>query len=179
MLTYVAFLRAINVGGRNIIAMSDLRALCEDLELTDAQTLLQSGNLIFQSANRSATALERLLETETAKRLSVSADFMVRRAADLNKIIAHNPFLKEAKNDPSHLVVIFLKGAPTAKNVDGLQSVIRGPEVVRAYDRQLYVTYPEGIGRSKLTNALIEHKLATRGTGRNWNTVLKLASLGK
>jgi uncharacterized protein (DUF1697 family) len=177
MPTYVGLVRAINVGGRNIIAMSDLRALCEDLELTGAQTLLQSGNLIFQSAKRSEIALEHLLEAETAERLGVSADFMVRSAADLDKIITRNPFPKEAKNDPSHLVVMFLKGTPTEKNVEDLRLAIRGPEVVRAYDRQLYVTYPAGIGRSKLTNSLIEKKLATRGTGRNWNTILKLTAL--
>jgi len=177
MPTYIALLRAINVGGRNMIAMSQLRDLCTDLDLTGAQTLLQSGNLIFQSVKRSERALERLLEMETAKRLGVTADFMVRSAPDLEKIIAHNPFPKEAKSDPGHLVVMFLKGTATTKSVDDLRAAIRGPEVVHAYEKQLFVTYPAGIGRSKLTNSLIEKKLTTRGTGRNWNTVLKLASL--
>jgi uncharacterized protein (DUF1697 family) len=177
MPTYIALLRAINVGGRNLIAMSDLRDLCTDLKLEGAQTLLQSGNLVFQCGKRSEAALERLLEAATAKQLGVAVDFMIRSAADLNKIIARNPFPKEAKNDPGHLLVMFLKAASSEKNVDDLRSAIRGREVVRVDGRQLYAIYPDGIGSSKLTNALIEKKLATRGTARNWNTVLKLAAI--
>ncbi len=72
---------------------------------------------------------------------------------------------------------MFLKQAPAAGSVQALQAAITGPEVVRARGRQAYITYPAGIGRSRVTNALIESKLATRGTGRNWNTVLKLLAL--
>jgi uncharacterized protein (DUF1697 family) len=159
--------------------MSELRDLCEELGLGGAQTLLQSGNLVFQCDKRSETALERLLEMETAKRLGVSTDFIVRSAADWDTVVARNPFPKQAKTDPGHLLVVFLKAAPPAKNVDALRAAIRGPEIVSAYGKQLYAVYPAGIGRSKLTIALIEKTLATRGTGRNWNTVLKLASLCK
>jgi uncharacterized protein (DUF1697 family) len=67
--------------------------------------------------------------------------------------------------------------APKATDVEALQAAVQGPEIVRSHGRQLYLVYPEGIGRSKLTNTLIERKLGTRGTGRNWNTVLKLAAL--
>jgi uncharacterized protein (DUF1697 family) len=177
MPSYVALLRAINVAGHNKVAMSDLRNLCEDLGLAGAQTLLQSGNLVFQGGKRSETALERLLETETAKRLGVSTDFIVRSAADWDAIVARNPFPKEAKSDPGHLVVVFLKAAPPANNVDALRAAIQGPETVSLDGKHLYAVYPAGIGRSKLTMALIEKKLATRGTARNWNTVLKLGSL--
>jgi uncharacterized protein (DUF1697 family) len=179
MSIHIALLRAINVGGRNKVAMSDLRDLCEDLGLAGAQSLLQSGNLVFQSGRRSGTELERLLEMETAKRLGLSADFIVRSAADWDTIVARNPLPKKASSDPSHLVVVFLKGAPPTKRLDALRAAIRGPEVVSLYGKQLYVVYPAGIGRSKLTLPLIEKALATRGTGRNWNTVLKLASLCK
>ena len=72
---------------------------------------------------------------------------------------------------------MFLKGAPAGKVVGALQASITGPEVVRAEGKHLYITYPAGIGRSRLTTALIERSLGTRGTGRNWNTVLKLGAL--
>ena len=91
--------------------------------------------------------------------------------------IARNPFPKEAESDPGHLLVVFLKEAPDAKSVKALQSAIKGPETVRSEGKQLYVVYPAGVGTSKLTNALIERTLGTRGTGRNWNTILKLATL--
>lgn len=91
--------------------------------------------------------------------------------------MARNPFPEEAERDPGHLVVMILKGAPAAHEVKALQDAIRGRELVRADGRAAYVVYPDGIGRSRLTTALLEKKLGTRGTGRNWNTVLKLAAL--
>ncbi|MCI0351600.1 MAG: DUF1697 domain-containing protein [Acidobacteriales bacterium] len=171
----VALLRGINVGGHKMVAMSDLRDLCEALGFSEVKSLLQSGNLVFQSDRRAGAALERLLEVETAKRLGVSADYIVRSATEWKAIVARNPFPDEAESDPGHFVVMCLKTAPQASDVKALQAAFNGPEEVRCVSKQLYVTYPEGIGRSKLTNALIEKKLGTRGTGRNWNTVLKLA----
>jgi uncharacterized protein (DUF1697 family) len=72
---------------------------------------------------------------------------------------------------------MFLKAAPTSRNVAALEASIKGREYFRCGGKQLYVVYPDGIGRSKLTGTLIEQKLGTRGTGRNWNTVQKLAAL--
>jgi uncharacterized protein (DUF1697 family) len=177
MSRHIALLRAINVAGHNLVAMSDLRGLCEKLGLADAKTSLQSGNLVFQSARRTGAALEEYLESETAKRLKIAADYIVRSADEWAKIVALNPFPKEAKSDPSHLVVMFLKTAPQSKDVAELHAAINGPEIIRADGKQLYIVYPTGIGRSKLTGTLIEKKLGIRGTARNWNTVLKLAAM--
>ena len=80
--------------------------------------------------------------------------------------------------DSKHLVVLFLKNAPTPKDVAALQAEISGPEIVKAKGKQAYIFYPDGIGRSKLTNAMIEKRIG-RGTGRNWNTVLKLDVIAK
>lgn len=177
MSIHVALLRGINVGGHNQVAMADLRELFGDLGFTGVTTLLQSGNLVFQSDRTTGAALEQLLEKETVKRLGVAADYMVRSAAEWAKIVARNPFPEEATSDPSHLVVVFLKTAPPAKNVEALQSSIKGPETLRWDGKHLYVVYPAGIGRSKLTGTLIEQRLGSRGTARNWNTILKLAAL--
>ncbi|HEY1861059.1 MAG TPA: DUF1697 domain-containing protein, partial [Gemmataceae bacterium] len=165
------------VGGRKLISMSDLRDLFQALGFSGVTSLLQSGNLIFPSDRRTGAALERLLEVETKKRLDVSVDYFVRTAGEWENVVARNPFPEEAKRDPSHLVVLFLKEGPEAKNVKALQTAIRGPEIARADGKQLYIVYPAGIGDSKLTNAVIERTLGLRGTGRNWNTVLKLAAL--
>jgi uncharacterized protein (DUF1697 family) len=174
---FVALLRGVNVGGKNLVAMADLRQLLEGLGFADVRSLLQSGNLIFQGKRRASAALERLLEVETEKRLEVSVDYHVRTGDELQRIVADNPFPDEAARDPGHLLVLFLKKAPEAKDVQALQSVIQGPEVVHAVGTQLYAVYPAGVGTSKLTNTVIDKKLATRSTGRNWNTVLKLAAL--
>jgi uncharacterized protein (DUF1697 family) len=174
---HIALLRGINVGGNKMIAMSDLRDMLESLGFAGARSLLQSGNLIFQSSKRNGNALERLLETATEDRLKMSVHYFVRNATEWESIIADNPFPKEAKLDPGHLIVMLLKQPPESSAVKSLQAAIKGPEVVRASGKQLYITYPAGVGRSKLTNTLIEKTLGTRGTARNWNTVIKLAAL--
>jgi len=92
-------------------------------------------------------------------------------------VIAQNPFPGEAESDPGRLVVTFLKDAPDAAAVSALQASVQGPETVRVDAKRLYALYTAGIGRSRLTLKLIEDKLGTRGTGRNWNTVLKIAGL--
>lgn len=177
MTSYVALLRAVNVGGRNLIGMSVLRELAAQLRLDDPRTLLQSGNLVFRSTARPAADLERLLESEAAARLGLETDFMVRSAADWRAIIERNPFPREAKDDPSHLLVMVFKQAPKPADVEALRAAITGREEVEAVGAHAYLVYPNGIGRSRLTTALIERTLGIRGTGRNWNTVLKLAAL--
>jgi uncharacterized protein (DUF1697 family) len=179
MTVHVALLRGINVGGHKQVAMSALRDLLTHLGLPDARSLLQSSNLLFRNDARKGADLERLLERQAEKRLDLRTDFFVRTAEEWKAVIARNPFRKEAERDPGHLVVMFLKDSPAAENVALLQAAITGPELVRAEGRHAYVVYPNGIGRSRLTNALIEKKLGTRGTGRNWNTVLKIGAPAK
>ena len=170
---YVALLRGINVGGNKMVSMADLRQLCQKIGFHDPATFLQSGNLIFDVIGQRSSSLEKLLERETARRLKIEVDFVVRSAKEWLRAMRANPFPDEAKSDPGRLVVMFMK-KDFDPNLPTLQAAIRGPEVTKAVDKQLYVVYPNGIGRSKLTHGLIEQKLGTRGTGRNWNTVSKL-----
>jgi uncharacterized protein (DUF1697 family) len=174
--THIALLRAVNLGAHNAVPMADLRDLLSRLGFGNVQSLLQTGNLVFQSAATGAK-LEALLENEATKRLKLETDFFVRSAREWEAIVTRNPFPREAARDPAHLLVTFLKEAPDPKRVKALQAAITGPEVVRTVGTQAYITYPNGIGRSRVTMALIERTLGTRGTGRNWNTVLKLGAL--
>ncbi len=151
MTIHIGLLRAVNLGGHNKVGTADLRELLAGLGMQNVRSLLQTGNLVFRSD--------------------------VRTANDWRVMIAGNPFPEEVKRDPSHLLVMVLKKAPDRDDVTTLQRAITGREVVRAKGRHAYVVYPDGIGRSRLTSALIEKKLGTRGTGRNWNTVLELGSL--
>jgi uncharacterized protein (DUF1697 family) len=157
--------------------MAELRDLCGEIGLAEARTLLQSGNIVFDAGRNSDAEVERLLEGEIKSRLGVSTQVMIRTPAEWTAMIAGNPFGEEAERDPGHLVAVALKGAPSAKAVKALQDAISGREIVRAAGRHLYVVYPDGIGRSRLTNPVIETKLGLSATGRNWNTVLKIASL--
>jgi uncharacterized protein (DUF1697 family) len=177
MQTYIALLRAINVGGNSKIAMADLKAMLADLGVDNPQTVLQTGNLVFQTATSTCDKLEDKFEKALAERFELTTDVFVRTAEEWRHAIAANPFAKEAANDPSHLLIMPLKKAPTKPMVQELQTAIHGREFVAAVGRELFIVYPDGIGRSKLTNKLIETRLATRGTGRNWNTALKLEQL--
>lgn len=172
---YAGFLRAVNVAG-NQLSMTALKDLFGGLGFEEPQTLLQSGNIVFGTSRRNIAELEALVERETEKRLKVRTEYFMRDAKDLERIIAGNPFAREAQDDPGHLVVMFLKSAPAPRSVAELQAKITGPETVKAFNRHLYVTYPAGIGKSKLTNVVIEKTLNTRGTARNWNTILKVAA---
>ena len=177
MSLHIALLRGINVGGHAMLAMADLRELLNTLGFRDARTLLQSGNVVFSGGARGGAPLEAQLEKETLKRLGLRTAYLVRSVDEWADVIARNPFPGEAKRDPGHLVVMFLKAAPEADAVGALSAGISGREVIRADGRHLYITYPDGQGRSKLTGTLIEKKLGTIGTARNWNTVLKVAAL--
>lgn len=177
MPTFVALLRAVNLGGDSQVKMSSLCDVVSRLGYQDVRTLLQSGNLVFRGGRETPRELEQRLETEVGQRLGLRTDFFVRSNEEWNSIIQRNPFPKEAQADPSHLVVTVLRAAPPKERWAALDEAIRGRERVRGSGREAYIVYPDGIGRSKLTARLIETSLGTRGTSRNWNTVTKLGAM--
>lgn len=171
---HIALLRGVNMGGHKLVAMSDIVALAGSLGLKDARTLLQSGNLVFSSA-KTPSGLQLLLEKALKDRLGLSTQVMVRSGSEWATIVADNPFPAEAKKDPSRYAVLFLKTKPAAEKVADLRACIAGREYFEARGRELYAYYPDGQGTSKFSVPLIDRKLGTISTGRNWNTVLKLA----
>jgi len=173
-MNYVGLIRGINIGGHKKVAMADVRAMLARLGFEDVRSLLNSGNAVFSGAARPAEAMERLLEGEMAKRFGLQAHWFVRTGSEWADIVRRNPFPEEAGRDPGRLVAICMKDAPAPKALKALQASIVGPEIVRAHGRQVYATYPAGQGTSDLTLPVIEKALGTRGTGRNWNTVIKL-----
>jgi uncharacterized protein (DUF1697 family) len=170
---YVALLRGINVGGNKKVGMAELRDLAASLGLGNPQTLLQSGNLLFDSKLGPAK-LESMLGTETKKRFGLETSYHLRTVDDWRDVIAANPFPSAAKRDPARLVMFCFRGIPVASDVKALQAAIVGRETIRAVGRHGYLVYPDGQGESKLTLPVIEKALRMAGTGRNWNTVLKI-----
>lgn len=158
--------------------MTNLRNFLTELGFENVRSLLQSGNLVFGSRSRFGAELERYLEMEASKRLALEVDIFVRTAEEWKSIVRQNPFRKEAERDPGRLIVLFLKNAPAAKDVTLLQADVVGAEIVKAKGKQAYIFFPNGQGRSKLTNAIIEKRIG-RATGRNWNTVMKLDVIAK
>ncbi len=175
MAVRIALLRAVNVAGRNLVAMSALREMLDDLGLENGRTLLQSGNLLFESA-ASPARLEVTLERELHKRFGLRTGVMVRTLPELRAAVAANPFFAEARRDPGHLLLLLLKEVPAKGALPALRASIARRERVEVAGRHAYLVYPDGVGRSKLTSALIERHLGVTGTARNWNTVLKLVA---
>lgn len=163
----VALLRGVNLGGRKVV-MADLRAACEAAGFTDVRTLVASGNIVL-GAKLKGEKLERKLEAVIAEALGLKTDVYVRDAAEMTAIVAANPFAAFAKKDPSHLVVYFMRAPPSAAEKTAIAASAKREEM-KPGKGCLYITFPDGIGESKL-------KLPKLGTARNWNTVVKLAAM--
>ncbi len=168
MRVFVALSRAVNVGGTGLLAMNDLRRLCAAAGFEDAVTLLASGNVVFRS-KLTPPKIEQKLEAMLTKHMGKPVDVLVRSRTELEAIAANNPF---AKADPKRVLVLFLRKAP-AKNALS-QVVAPAREELRLVGRELFIHYPDGMGRSKLKLP----KLPV-GTGRNANTVARLVALAR
>jgi uncharacterized protein (DUF1697 family) len=175
--THVALLRAVNVGGKNKIAMSGLRRLFVDLGLSDPVTFIQSGNVVFTGDGTPDEELESKLESAIDTRLGVRCGVFVRTADELAEVIRDNPFPDEARGDPQRLAVVFCRRRVLAEAVLQVQQAIAGPERIGAAGRQIYVVYPEGMGASKVSRTRGWSDLVATGTARNWNTVVGIAQL--
>ncbi|CAN7353872.1 DUF1697 domain-containing protein [Phenylobacterium sp. LjRoot225] len=168
-------LRAVNVAGRRL-AMADLKAALTAAGFEGVHTLGATGNAVVRAPAADAT-LEARLEAGLKAAFGATPDVLVRDAEQLQAVVAANPFTKMAEEAPHHLVVMFLRGEPAPALVEALRAKIKGPEEVAAGPACLYARYPDDIGHSKLTGAVIERTLKLCGTARNWNTVTKLAAL--
>ncbi len=164
-------LRAVNVGGRKVL-MADLRQVVSQAGFEAPQTLLASGNVLF-GTTLSAAETARTLEATILKALGVATDVMVRDHGDLAAVIAANPFPDIAKSRPNGLAAIFLSGEPQ-QELDCLKTACIAGEDVRSGPGCLYVWFPNGLGNSRLSNAILERRLSVRATARNWNTVARL-----
>jgi len=177
MAATIAMLRGVNVGGNKRIRMERLRGLCQAIGLENPQTLLQSGNVVFDAGNRDAAMVRKALEAAIEAEFAFRAAVLIRAAAEMAAAIRVNPFEREAVDDPSHLLVMFLEAEPVGAAVERLSTGHVGPEKIAVRGREAYLYYPAGIGRSKLTNAVLEKGLGVSGTARNWNTATRLLAM--
>ena len=175
--SYVALLRGINLGARNKLAMGDLRALVEGLGGEDVQTYVQSGNVVFESS-AGAPKLENELARAIRRAHGLDVAVLVRRSAELDKIVKRNPFVKAGADEKS-LHVTFLAGTPKRELVKALDPSASPPDELHVAGREVYLLCPKGYGRSKLSNAFFEKRLDVVATTRNWRTVLALAELAR
>ncbi|MEU3600319.1 DUF1697 domain-containing protein [Streptomyces sp. NPDC006798] len=175
---YAALLRGINVGGHRRVPMAELREVLEGLGHGGVATYLQSGNAVFTSPRGDEDALARELERAIEERFGFAVDTLVRDAAYLRAVADGCPF-PAAELEGRRLHVTFFSQQVTAERFAAVDRRAHSPEDFRLGDRALYLYAPDGLGRSKLADALARPTL-TRGlvaTTRNWNTVRKLVEL--
>ncbi|MDQ3890843.1 MAG: DUF1697 domain-containing protein [Actinomycetota bacterium] len=174
--TYVALLRGINVGGRTTVSMADLRMLFLALGSEDVTTYVQSGNVVFKFPLASPAELAPPIEAEIRRRLDLSVKVVVRTGAQLARVVADNPFAADGL-DPGKLHVAFLAESPDPARVHALEAKPVERDEFRVVGEEVYLHYPSGYGKTKLTNAFLEKQLAVAATTRNWRTTTKLAEL--
>ncbi len=177
MTPFVSLFRGINVGGNRLVKMTDLKALHEALGLKNVVTYIQSGNVVFRSDDADATQLQSDIEKAFEEKFGFHSHVIVRSSSDLQAIIANNPFQDQLSKESKWIAVTFLATPPDGTAQEALLNSYHGPEEIFILGKEAYIYYPDGMGRSKLTHTLLEKKLKTNGTARNWNTVLKLQEL--
>lgn len=173
---YVALLRGINVGGKNKLPMSNLAAFFGEAGCAEIRTYIQSGNIVFSASAGTVKRLPNLVARRIAERFRYRVPVVVRSADALRKVAAKNPFLK-AGSDADSLHVVFLAGVPDARCVKALDPDRSPGESFKVIGQEIYLHLPNGVARSKLTNAYFDSTLATISTVRNWRTVMKLVEM--
>jgi uncharacterized protein (DUF1697 family) len=172
----ICLIRGINVGGRNIVPMTDLRAITAALKWKDATTYIQSGNLVF-TASAAHDKLEKQLEDALEKKFGFRPDVVIRDAAAWEQYIKRNPLRREAENAPNAVTLTLSKRPPIAGSVAALQERATMNERIAMQDDALWIHFPDGMGRTKLTPAVFDRAVGSPVTSRNWNTVLKLGEM--
>jgi uncharacterized protein (DUF1697 family) len=175
MTRQIALLRGINLVRTRRVAMADLRALMHALGYADARTLLQSGNVVYTSADPPAEAGRRIQEA-VERELGVDADVIVRTRDQLADVVDRDPLARHV-TDPRRYHVVFLAEPPDAGALRDLDAAAYEPERFAVHGSEVYVWLPEGAQNARLGHAFWEKRLGVRGTARNWNTVEKLLAI--
>lgn len=172
----LALLRGINVGGKNKVPMEDLRAIAARLGLSDVSTYIQSGNLLF-SSTLSPSECESALEEAITEKFTLKIPVIVRTREQWALYAKGSPF-DDAERERPNILHIAVSKSPLAKSaMETLARFTTSGERVAALDDALWIDFNEGVGRSKLTPAVLDRAAGSTVTARNWNSVAKLAAL--
>jgi uncharacterized protein (DUF1697 family) len=175
----ISLLRGVNVGGHHKVKMDDLRALYESLGFEDVQTHINSGNVLFRTGGRDLVRLRQRIEDAIESACGFRCDVILRTPSDLRQVIATNPFSARPGMDASKLAIHFLAADPSAAAREQVRAIDAAPEELHIDGRELYIYFPNGMARPKLSMPLLEKTLKTPGTSRNWNTVRKLLEVAE
>jgi uncharacterized protein (DUF1697 family) len=176
MQRYIAFLRAINVGGHTV-KMDKLRALFAELKFANVETFIASGNVIFEAESTKPEALEKQIEDHLQKALGYAVATFIRTPAELAAVASYQPFPPaELDAAGSSLYVAFLPKPPTDEAQRKLLALSNGIDDFHVHQRELYWLARQGMGKSTISGGQLEKALGLPGTMRNITTVRKLAA---
>ena len=177
MIKYAAFLRAVNVGGKNLIKMDELKKIFLSMELKNVSTYIQSGNVIFESPAMDENVLSKNIENQLHKNLSGDVLVFIRSFEQLNSIVKSDPFKKLTFKAPTKLYITFLKAELKQKLKLPYLSTKKDVEVIQIKDREIYCITHEIKGQYGFPNPFIEKEFGIKATTRNWNTLIKVYNL--
>jgi uncharacterized protein (DUF1697 family) len=174
--TYVMLLRGINLGGKNKLPMKALLPLLEGLGCAHPRHYIQSGNVVLQASAKRASTLAEKAAQAIATQFELTVPVVLRSADELRAVTRTNPYLKSgAELDTLH--VMFLADEPERSRVAALDPQRSPPDTFEVRGRDIFLCLPNGVARSKLTNAYFDSQLDTVSTARNWRTVLTLIGM--
>jgi uncharacterized protein (DUF1697 family) len=173
---YVALLRGINVGGKNMLPMKTLEKMFADAGCDRVRSYIQSGNVVFRANKTLAAKLPDLIGAEILKFSGYRVPVILRTIEQMEETVRNNPYLN--KENTVHLLhVMFLASRPSQERIDALDHSRSVPDEFAVLGGEIYLRLPNGTARSKLTNAYFDSKLVTTSTSRNWRTVNKLVEM--
>ncbi len=178
MKTYITLLRGINVSGKNLIKMAELKQLFATIGFKNAITYIQSGNVIFTSIEKNTSKIETKITKAIKTKFSYDIKVLVITKKELEITFNSNPYTKINDVDVTKLCVTFLRNNPTLENVPQIEKLISNAnDEFKITKKSIYLYCPTGFAKTKLTNNLFERKLKTDATTRNWRTITKLVEL--
>lgn len=175
----IALLRGVMPTGKTRVPMAELRQLLGELGFEDVRTYIASGNAVFRARRGPAgVELEALLEREIARAIGPTLDVMVRTPEQWASALAANPFPADAEERPSKLLVTALKGTPGEAAARAFEALATGGDKCRVIGDTAYMTFTDGQSLKAYTPAAYK-RLEFSGTGRNWNTSVKLLTMAR
>jgi len=177
--TYITMLRGVNMTGHNTIKMTRLVDMFRQQGYSDAETYIQSGNIVFSCRNSSIDNVSSGIRKAILSEFSLDIAVITRTPDEIKKIIAVNPFLEEPGFDPSKMAVVFLELKPSEEQILKVAGIDYPPDKFRIIGSEIYIYCPNGFGRTKLYTNFFEAKMKVTGTARNWTMVNKLLEMAE
>ncbi len=175
---YISILRGINVSGQKKIKMSDLRLLYESLGFQNVVTYIQSGNVIFDTTVKNMADLKISIENAIEEKYEYHIPVIIRTNSEIGDIIKNCPFgLVDLVKDGTRILVTILTSEPSETRISAILKYAAATEKIVISGKEVYLYCPNGYGKSKLSNTLLEKKLGIDATTRNWKTIHKLYEL--